>query len=871
MTNDRPRLAIWTDVTALGGVGEFNHSMAVAMQARGYDVTAVAPDFDDARRERERALGVAHVEIQYPWRPGRGTTVGSIDQARDVLAALRPDVLLFGDGNAAANLVEKKAAAALEIPMLFSIGIVQPEHCPQRDAWPIFEEIFSAAHSVVCVSRENAHGLAAVYPIGRAKPTIIRYGRPQRFFDPVDPARRAARRSEIGAGADETLFFTAARYDAIKGYKLYLQALDRLRASPGWRRMRFAWAGGGPLEAELRASLGALGIADRVHLLGPRSDIDAWLDAADAFVLPSYAEGMPLSIMEAMAKGLPVIATAVNGIPEQVGPTAILLDDPKQFPRSTVRNLARVIETVANTPAERKAFGAGAKQRAEALFREDRMVNDYARLIGAASRRAPPGQVPRDYVSPNFSQTAPDAAFPNMIAGNTGECEWPYLRREIMHRWMVDRRYPDTGFLSRDEAHILYNAALPFAGKPALEIGCFMGWSTCHLALAGVELDVIDPILDTPDTRASVEGSLTAAGIRDRVNLAGGLSPAMVDTLGGRGRKWSLIFIDGDHDGAAPRRDAQAAARYAADDCLVLFHDLAAPSVAEGLRYFKSQGWNTRIYATMQVMGAAWRGAARPPDHTPDPSIRWWLPLHLADLVETGAFQRLQPLAAPFTMTSIPRQVALHHAVRYVVDNGIEGDVVECGVWRGGSMMLAALTLLDLGVSDRNLLLYDTFAGMTKPDARDVESMTGRPAEQLLAASPRDDQNHYWAMAPLDAVKRNMALTRYPAERVDYIVGDVCETLEHRVPQRIALLRLDTDWYASTRHELERLFDLLGPGGVLIVDDYGHWQGSQRACDEFFSGRIERLHRIPDEEIGRIAVKGAAELPADLLRRLSIT
>ncbi|MEG4807019.1 hypothetical protein QUA82_04220 [Microcoleus sp. F8-D3] len=108
-----------------------------------------------------------------------------------------------------------------------------------------------------------------------------------------------------------------------------------------------------------------------------------------------------------------------------------------------------------------------------------------------------------DYVSPGLKVILPDAYFPNMIVGDTQTCSWPYLRREIQHNWYVDRRANSVGFLSRDEAHILYNTALQFKGKKALEIGCWLGWSACHLALAGVALDVVDPLLEREDIRQS--------------------------------------------------------------------------------------------------------------------------------------------------------------------------------------------------------------------------------------------------------------------------------------------------------------------------------------------------------------------------------
>lgn len=249
----------------------------------------------------------------------------------------------------------------------------------------------------------------------------------------------------------------------------------------------------------------------------------------------------------------------------------------------------------------------------------------------------PSGGVVRDYVAPGLARVDARGYFPHMTVGDVHQCPWAYLRRSVPHRWYVDRRSPAVGFLTCDEAHLLYNFALQFRGRRALEIGCWYGWSACHLALAGVELDVVDPLLDRPDVRESVEASLRAAGVREHVRLVAGHSPAAVEDLARREqRRWSLIFIDGDHDAPGPLRDAIAAAAFAAADAAVVFHDLAAPDVARGLEYLREQGWQTRIYQTMQIMGLAWRGSVSPVPHEPDPGIVWPLPAHLRDLSVNG-------------------------------------------------------------------------------------------------------------------------------------------------------------------------------------------------------------------------------------------
>jgi len=243
----------------------------------------------------------------------------------------------------------------------------------------------------------------------------------------------------------------------------------------------------------------------------------------------------------------------------------------------------------------------------------------------------------RDYISPDFAIILPDECFPNMIVGDTELQPWPYLRREVPHNWYVDKRYATTGFLSRDEAHILYNTALKFKGEKALEIGCWLGWSACHLALAGVKLDIVDPLLAKRAFYKSVRNSLQAAGVIDSINLVAGYSPQSVEELAAKLQtKWPLIFIDGNHDAPGPLNDAIACEQLAAPDALILFHDLAAPDVVEGLDYFKQKGWQTMVYQTMQIMGVAWRGNVEPVIHVPDPKVNWVLPAHLQNYTVSG-------------------------------------------------------------------------------------------------------------------------------------------------------------------------------------------------------------------------------------------
>ena len=202
---------------------------------------------------------------------------------------------------------------------------------------------------------------------------------------------------------------------------------------------------------------------------------------------------------------------------------------------------------------------------------------------------------------------------------------------------------------------------------------------------------------------------------------------------------------------------------------------------------------------------------------------------------------------APYSMTSVERAYALYGAVCHLEDRAIAGDFVECGVWRGGSCMLMAQVLLARGNAYRDIHLFDTFTGMTEPTDEDRIAWNGKSVRERFK---RFDS---WAV-DLPEVERNLGLTRYPSERLHFVKGDVLETLDGEVPERIALLRLDTDWYESTRKELETLYPALVSGGILILDDFGHFEGARKAVEDYFANRPRPfLTRV--DYTGRVGIK----------------
>lgn len=207
-----------------------------------------------------------------------------------------------------------------------------------------------------------------------------------------------------------------------------------------------------------------------------------------------------------------------------------------------------------------------------------------------------------------------------------------------------------------------------------------------------------------------------------------------------------------------------------------------------------------------------------------------------------------------YTVTSNERLYATIESTRYILKKQIHGSFVECGVYKGGSMMAVALTLLSEGVSDRDLYLFDTFEGMPKPSHKDKD-FEGKPASVVFESMKLSDTSSNWVNASLDEVKQAMSSTGYPDEKIHFIKGMVEETLPRYSPESIAWLRLDTDWYESTKHELECLFGNVSSLGVVIIDDYGHFQGAKEAVDEYFTQvkKYPYLHRI--DFTGRLIIK----------------
>lgn len=229
----------------------------------------------------------------------------------------------------------------------------------------------------------------------------------------------------------------------------------------------------------------------------------------------------------------------------------------------------------------------------------------------------------------------------------------------------------------------------------------------------------------------------------------------------------------------------------------------------------------------------------------------------LPNLVEIDDDDKLllnKILKSNLSMTSPERLTATLLATKYVCKSKIDGDIVECGVWRGGNS-ITALHALNKYKSNKSIWMYDTFSGMTMPTKYDIENETGKLAFNEYMANEAEDHNN-WCYASIEDVEKNIRPYKKNI-KVNFVKGDIVETLkyEKNLPKDISVLRLDTDWYESTKIELEILFPRVQKGGVILIDDYGHWGGCKKAVDEYFSNFETKIFLMPSDYTGRIAIK----------------
>lgn len=379
---DTPRILLYTDDPERGGVAQYNHALLMEIAARHWTAICVQTASKSPLVEAQHAAGVIHSWLPYDTAAEFGRTIVDMDTPRAIFERQRPDLILFSDCCPVSNLGARQAALALRIPFVIVVGFAAAYLARQfAPCLSILSRHYAAAREVIAVSGENLQLLRTHFGLLPDRGSVIHYGRPEVFFEPTDPVRRKKLRNQLAVHEKTVVALTTARLARLKGHHHQLAALRQLLKSGRGDNLHLLWVGDGDQRHALEVSIRQLGLHSRVTLLGHRWDTAAWYDAADFFLLPTDYEGMPLAIMEAMAKSLPVVASAVSGIPEELGPTGRLLPDPAVDANATVTALAATFSEWSEDATLRRRLGKAAHDRAGELFRESRMLERTLALV----------------------------------------------------------------------------------------------------------------------------------------------------------------------------------------------------------------------------------------------------------------------------------------------------------------------------------------------------------------------------------------------------------------------------------------------------------------------------------------------------------
>jgi len=376
------RIAIYSDDPDKGGVAQYNHCLALGLIAAGYCVSIVQTASDGWRVREQRALGVVHRWIGYDTGLEFQRTLVETADAERAFFELKPDLVVFSDCCPVSNMAARHVAVKSRIPFVVVVNFVATYLAERfKNCLPVLAGQYAKAREVIAVSTENKQLLHQFFGLPANKGRVIFYGVPETFFEPQSAARRSELRKAHGLGDKTVVSVTAARLTPVKGHLLQVHAMALLQREAPKSDLVAVWMGDGELKAQLEAEIAKMGLSRRIFLAGNQDDMAAWYDMADIFTLTSSSEGMPISIMEAMAKKLAIVATGVSGIPEEIESAGVVLPDPAKDAVGVVRQLARTWHQWTETPAARLDAGRRAHHRASELFRLDRCVRETREVI----------------------------------------------------------------------------------------------------------------------------------------------------------------------------------------------------------------------------------------------------------------------------------------------------------------------------------------------------------------------------------------------------------------------------------------------------------------------------------------------------------
>ncbi|MEM6450511.1 MAG: glycosyltransferase family 4 protein [Cyanobacteria bacterium P01_D01_bin.105] len=382
--NDKRRhILLYTNCPGTYGAEQISHLLMCHLVTQGYRITCVQSKAKNNLIESREAIGIEHIWLEGDARQFLYSVTNTLE-AIQIFKQARPHLIIFADGEPMANIGASQAAKRLGIPFIKIVHCVNVNWAEKFSAYlHLLPPIYQAATAVISVSQANLTLMHDLYYLPEQIGRVIYNSCADLYFTPRNLEIRQEIRQSLKIPEDAIVVFTAARLVSSKGYQHQLTAIKTLKHSHVWGNLYFLWAGSGCEETELERQIEALEVTDYVRMLGHRSDVDDLLDAADIFVLPSHFEGMPVSILEAMAKGCAVAATKISGIPEMLGNTGKLLSDPNVNPEQTAQELADTLIEWAKKHSSRKSSAEACRQRAHLLFQQKNMIDAYAELIEA--------------------------------------------------------------------------------------------------------------------------------------------------------------------------------------------------------------------------------------------------------------------------------------------------------------------------------------------------------------------------------------------------------------------------------------------------------------------------------------------------------
>ena len=381
--DERQAILVYSDCSGKDGAEQCSHIIMLDLEEAGYRVVCAQPFAEHSLVAERMRLGIEHYwlgeENLYAATDIKGL---SLEDCQDLFSVVKPDLVFFSDGSPFSSLHAKKKAIEMEIPFVILTHCVNKQWREERaQLMGELRLVFENAEELVSVSNQNLIDLRAHFALPFNKGRVIYNGRPDKFFQKRDLSTRLRIRKELGISKNSVVCTTVGRMEVMKGYQYLLSAIEILKDTTIWPELHFVWIGTGTLENRLRSMAAEMGVDDSIHFLGPRNDVEDLLDSSDLFVLPSQYEGMPLSVIEAMAKSLPVIASDVSGIPEALGSTGFLVSDPRANPTLASEQISSVIENWGHRIKNGEKLGQNAYERACELFKSEKMLQAYRALV----------------------------------------------------------------------------------------------------------------------------------------------------------------------------------------------------------------------------------------------------------------------------------------------------------------------------------------------------------------------------------------------------------------------------------------------------------------------------------------------------------